>query len=519
MKTKMKTTPEVEEHGPPSPLRVRKTTPVEERPITESHGTTSTQVVERPTTEPHASITTPVEERPRSPLSTSTTAIPVRSRSASVPQRMTKRPDTVERPAEISAPHMWGRGAIISALKDKAAQQQRQDLLTGLHDVISLGGFFDITNQTTVIGSMPLELTDHGLRAGDLQWLPGIDDKAADTIASRQTGIKEIQTLKGDIQRSLRSTWPLTTAKTQAMDGLRDRITTLADQINALTGQQVTVAGTTDELANDIGKLERQIPLLMKQITSVRKQSPKVSSLQSKVMDPLKAHVEKILSDSGQLEMLRQHAKEGFDYDVSIDYFHLRSLADVGFHKDTLGQTLFIHLAFSNDKPILGTEWIVDMGPGNVGESAALWPYEENLPKWFQSDLLEARNRWKQVASQSGPTSDAYRIWGKTLDPFSTVSFNDPLITHTTPDITSRQDATNKLGKAQLFVEESGGARVQRALPSPSMATRPRSHSDAQAFAGSLPADTKDTPRSFIRLEVRAKPQTQKTPEAQDGVQ
>ena len=477
----------------PTPLHRPTTTRVEERPASSLHGPTTTQVEERPALplqRPSA------EERPALPSSPLTPPTLVRDRSLSATQRLTKRPDAVERPTVINTPHMWGRGAIVSALKDRAAQQERRNLLTGLHDIISLGGLFDLTNSTTVFGSVPLKLTDGGLQLGDLQWAPEIKDNLNGHIVARQTAIRQIKTLADDIRRT-----------TQPLSDAQSRIKTLSGQIEAITGQKIAIAGTTDQLKGDIQKLERQIPQLMKQLTTLRR----LSSLQGKVVDPLKAQVLQILSDSGQLEMLRQHATEGFDYDVSIDYFHLRSLAAVGFHKDTLGQTLFIHLAFSNEKPILGTEWIVDMGPGGLNEPAALWPHESKLPDWFKRDLLEARTRWKQFASENGPKSDAFRIWGETLAPFGSVSFNDPLIIHTTPDTTSRKAADNKLSQQQGFVEESTGGRVSYPLPTPSMAARPRSHSDAQAFASQLPADTKNTPRSFIRLEVRAKPQAQKT--------
>jgi len=105
-------------------------------------------------------------------------------------------------------------------------------------------------------------------------------------------------------------------------------------------------------------------------------------------------------------------------------------------HKDTLGQTLFVNLNYTNEQEMSGPEFIVNP-PLQAEHEQAI---EENLPAEFMSDLKYVR----------GAVGQPKLIKAGTVAPHGFVSFVDEAIHHSTPLIGHREvSATN----VRLFLE------------------------------------------------------------------
>jgi hypothetical protein len=105
---------------------------------------------------------------------------------------------------------------------------------------------------------------------------------------------------------------------------------------------------------------------------------------------------------------------------AEVHYYRVRSTKESFFHKDTLGQTLFVNLHYINDKPIAGPEYIVN--PPNVDEHEAT--IKRSLPDEFLLDLELARKSYL-----GKPDAIKY----STIPQNGVVAFVDELIHHMTP--------------------------------------------------------------------------------------
>jgi hypothetical protein len=142
----------------------------------------------------------------------------------------------------------------------------------------------------------------------------------------------------------------------------------------------------------------------------------------------LQQNVISILKHSGQLDYLRQHARdferEGFSLVVSSDYYRERPATLVNFHKDTLEHTLFVDLSYVNEGEILGPEYILNP-PVKPDHMSAV---THSLPEFFISDLKSLYSTLPQP----------YEISYVTVPPQGIVGFTDELIHHSTPYIGHR---------------------------------------------------------------------------------
>ena len=124
---------------------------------------------------------------------------------------------------------------------------------------------------------------------------------------------------------------------------------------------------------------------------------------------------------AGQIEYLRASGLTGGGYKIVIEihYYANRASDQIGFHKDTKGQTLFVNLNYLHSDPLLGPEYIVNPARSEQHEAEI----KKTLPRKFRKDLKEVRR------GLADPTEIGVSI----IEPGGFVAFVDELIHHTTP--------------------------------------------------------------------------------------
>ena len=204
----------------------------------------------------------------------------------------------------------------------------------------------------------------------------------------------------------------------------------------------------------------------------------------------LQQNVRYVLNRSGQWRLLQENCDPRFEYSVSLDYYHNRPLAEAGFHKDTLGNTMFINLAFVNERPLVGPEWFIDLGP-NLSDPRKLRDHERALPSWFLKALKSQRSAWA-----SRPSKNRVRV--KLIDACATVCFNDALVIHSTPLLGHRVEVAGYGEHFRIEVPEVTHPPVDRELD-----RRLSARLEDKDWATAV-KETRVATRSFLRHEVRA---------------
>lgn len=139
--------------------------------------------------------------------------------------------------------------------------------------------------------------------------------------------------------------------------------------------------------------------------------------LQRKIRD----NVYMTLKKSGQMDYLLDNAEQLVDWRivVDVDFYYERPADAVGFHKDTVGRSLFVNLNFNNSSPIMGPEYILNPPP--IAEHDV--HTSSKLPEIFKRHLTDQRVR----------LGEATKIVATRVPPYGIVSFVDELIHHSTP--------------------------------------------------------------------------------------
>ncbi len=129
---------------------------------------------------------------------------------------------------------------------------------------------------------------------------------------------------------------------------------------------------------------------------------------------------------AGQIEYLRQagFVGDGWKIIVEIHYYRDRTGSGSSLHKDTLGQTLFVNLNYTNDQPMPGPEWLQNPPLEKSHEESNA----KKLPQRFLDDLDETR---------SGPKPNI--IETATLPAYGVVAFVDDTIHHASPLVGFRE--------------------------------------------------------------------------------
>lgn len=130
---------------------------------------------------------------------------------------------------------------------------------------------------------------------------------------------------------------------------------------------------------------------------------------------------------AGQVDYLRKAGFVGKDWVVLVEihYMRKRSTKAPAMHKDTLGQTMFVNLNYTNSQPMTGPEFVVNPPKSDAAHEKKL---QRTLPPEFNADLADVA---------SGEQSRT--IGFTTVQPHGVVSFVDEAIHHATPLIAHRQ--------------------------------------------------------------------------------
>jgi hypothetical protein len=149
---------------------------------------------------------------------------------------------------------------------------------------------------------------------------------------------------------------------------------------------------------------------------------------------------------AGQIDYLRKSGVIGDDWKVLIEVHYYRSRDQVTsqFHKDTLGQTLFVNLNYHIDQPIAGPEYLLHPPTVATHESQIA----KSLPPEFLSDLTTAGEGAQEATHIEAPEIPAY----------GAVAFVDELIHHMTPLRGHRPVTGADLGK---YLDEHHSQQTQ----------------------------------------------------------
>jgi len=125
--------------------------------------------------------------------------------------------------------------------------------------------------------------------------------------------------------------------------------------------------------------------------------------------------------DSKEIEYLRLAGLPNDEWKILIEvhYYRERDMAATGFHKDTLGETLFVNLNYHMDKKVIGPEYVVNPPASRAHDDQT----KETLPKAFRDDLAVTRTKL------GAPTEFGTGL----VDPYGYVAFVDEAIHHATP--------------------------------------------------------------------------------------
>lgn len=129
----------------------------------------------------------------------------------------------------------------------------------------------------------------------------------------------------------------------------------------------------------------------------------------------------KTMIDAKQIEYLRLAGLPNDEWKILVEvhYYRERDMTATGFHKDTLGQTLFVNLNYHMDKQVIGPEIVVNppVSPEHEGQ------IKESLPKEFRKDLKKTRKKLGDPTEYGTGLVDAYGY----------VAFVDEAVHHATP--------------------------------------------------------------------------------------
>jgi len=125
---------------------------------------------------------------------------------------------------------------------------------------------------------------------------------------------------------------------------------------------------------------------------------------------------------------------------VEIHYYRNRALDSTAFHKDTVGQTLFVNLNYLNEEEIAGAEYILNprKEPTHEQQIKASWPARA------RRDLLKVR---KQL-----PPNPTEIKWAGNIGAYGVLAFTDETLHHATPVTRHREVYSADLKK---YLEET----------------------------------------------------------------
>lgn len=140
------------------------------------------------------------------------------------------------------------------------------------------------------------------------------------------------------------------------------------------------------------------------------------------------------METAGQIKYLKGLGlSEKWTIIIEIHYYRQRVQSEPGFHKDSVGETLFVNLNYVNEEELSGPEFIVNppVDPQHLDNR------KNTLPKKFRTHLADA--------GKELPAPD--KIGTESIPKFGVVAFVDELIHHKTPTPGHRKVPAANLAK------------------------------------------------------------------------
>ena len=119
---------------------------------------------------------------------------------------------------------------------------------------------------------------------------------------------------------------------------------------------------------------------------------------------------------------------------VDVNYYHDREIggAELGMHKDTAGDNLFVNLIFNNEKETPATEWMQDADDPLGEKRKAMTAL---LPQAMMQSIVDAKTELRQPGTHAGGRD---QVEGGVMPAFAFVSWVDELIWHSSPAMEPR---------------------------------------------------------------------------------
>jgi hypothetical protein len=137
---------------------------------------------------------------------------------------------------------------------------------------------------------------------------------------------------------------------------------------------------------------------------------------------------------------------------VSVDFYYSRPLTQLGLHKDTTGNTLFVGLHYNNDERIAGPEYLYDFWPKTKTSERyhAPWSRDDTVDSaYWPQDLVSGLERARgRLELTFGEKRDL--LYDTVMSQNGLVTFVDELIFHVTP-LTRKRTETEKTSGDSLF--------------------------------------------------------------------
>jgi len=152
--------------------------------------------------------------------------------------------------------------------------------------------------------------------------------------------------------------------------------------------------------------------------------------------------------DAQQIAYLRLAGLPDKDWKILIEvqYYRERDMTQTGFHKDTLGETLFVNLNYHMDRTVVAPEYVINPAPSQAHDDQTA----NTLPLAFRNDLAATRLRL------AAPTTYQTGI----AEPYDYVAFVDEAIHHATPYYHHRYVTGSDLAD---YLQEKFPAKLQHA--------------------------------------------------------
>jgi hypothetical protein len=121
---------------------------------------------------------------------------------------------------------------------------------------------------------------------------------------------------------------------------------------------------------------------------------------------------------------------------LSLDYYYMRPISQIGLHKDTTGNTIFVGLHYDNLNPMLGPEYVYDFWPKfkeRLYSPEKICDGPDDNGVWFWPKGLREGLEFARKILQKRQIGERQHVHMTEMDPLGLICFVDELIFHQTP--------------------------------------------------------------------------------------